>query len=395
MPLRTAGTQATEAITVADRTNATHIPALDGLRGVAIILVLFWHLLPSSVFGDRIVLVPLKLIREMGWTGVDLFFVLSGFLITTILLRNKGSKTYFRAFYARRILRIFPLYYLLLAICIFILPEIAYLEKYEFFWRDEGNPIWYWLYLANFRYGLDVPEHQFLGVTWSLSIEEQYYVVWPLVVWLFRWRTLVYIEIGLILMSVLLRFYFVEFSGYSYKFSYFFTLTHLDGLAIGGLLALGLHRATECEKALNIFGRLLPLWLLLWVAIAAYSQNFGTSRYATYDPTMLKYGYLVTALFFGSLLLNCIRGPNWIGRCFDLAPLRSVGKYSFAMYLLHWPCTVLVNEVLAVTAPPLGQGTVQTLLIFCIYFAVTYAVAYLVWIAFEGPINRQKRHFQF
>lgn len=154
-----------------------HLQELDGLRGFAILLVLCSHLvsLPPggrSPFVDRLV----GMILGLGWVGVDLFFVLSGFLITGILVQSRGGPHYFRNFYARRSLRIFPLYYLFLAIATFISPLLLSPESILTLPKEHA---WvYWLYLSNFG---GKPSEAFAH-TWSLAVEEQFYLVWPAIV---------------------------------------------------------------------------------------------------------------------------------------------------------------------------------------------------------------------
>ena len=154
------------------------IPELDGLRGIAILMVLLVHFGMFQPQGHA----EAAVFRffEMGWAGVDLFFVLSGYLITTILLKAKTSAFYYTHFYIRRFLRIFPLYYVFLTG--FLLVTL---------WQ--GAPVleqvWYWSYLANFRIGLG---HRIDGLShfWSLAIEEQFYLVWPLVIRHLRLRNI-------------------------------------------------------------------------------------------------------------------------------------------------------------------------------------------------------------
>src|SRR5258706_538487 len=166
-----------------------HIPALDGLRGVAILLVLVLHFAPyapglqaPTVLLDRLYL----RVSGIGWTGVDLFFVLSGYLITGILYDTRGSKHYFRQFYARRFLRIFPLYYVALALFLIILP---WPHSFDSVIRElRGDAVWYWTYLYNMRVAATgfLPSSA-LGHFWSLAVEEQFYLIWPIVVlWLGR-----------------------------------------------------------------------------------------------------------------------------------------------------------------------------------------------------------------
>src|ERR1035437_5812327 len=161
--------------------DARNIRALDGIRGVAIILVMlhhFEHLIPPCNIAIRF----MKLMLSYGWVGVDLFFALSGFLITGILLDTRKANNYFSAFYARRVLRIFPLYYSVLIVILgaaavwshrpHVLPLVAD-QKLSFLYLTN------WLVLWKGEWGPNI-----VGHFWSLAVEEQFYLIWPLCVWL-------------------------------------------------------------------------------------------------------------------------------------------------------------------------------------------------------------------
>ncbi len=152
------------------------IPALEGVRGVAILAVLAHQLLIDGYAGGR-ALEILRMPFQTGWAGVQLFFVLSGFLITGILLDTRRAENFWSSFYARRALRIFPVYYLLLAVTYAIAPH--------------RHQVFYWLYLANLRQLAAGPAVESLGHCWSLSVEEQFYLVWPFAVRLLDERGLV------------------------------------------------------------------------------------------------------------------------------------------------------------------------------------------------------------
>ena len=161
-----------------------HIPALDGIRGLAILLVLLCHFplygdMQPTIFIDKL----FYAMTRAGWCGVDLFFVLSGFLITGILYDAKGSRFFFRNFYMRRCLRIFPLYYGVLAVFFVIVPFVLPLGRnYELFLKDQA---WYWSYLTNIKIAIEGwPKFYALAHFWSLAVEEQFYFVWPFVVFL-------------------------------------------------------------------------------------------------------------------------------------------------------------------------------------------------------------------
>src|SRR5919106_250426 len=166
------------------------IPALDGLRGIAVILVMLHHFAlygtkPVSLFVDK----ALKAVLLSGWIGVDLFFVLSGFLITGILIDSKGGTRYFRTFYARRFLRIFPLYYGFLLAFLVLVPLLHPVgSAFTALLTEQG---WYWTYLINWKIGLTGwPEYYILGHFWTLAVEEQFSVFWPLVVFFSGRKTL-------------------------------------------------------------------------------------------------------------------------------------------------------------------------------------------------------------
>jgi len=150
------------------------VPELDGLRGVAILMVLLFH------FGGP----PINLctwLLSYGWAGVDLFFVLSGFLITTILLNTKDSPQYFSSFYGRRVLRIFPLYFMALALYFHV--EMPWLVSHKQATAvSVGDQLWCWFYLLNWH-DVTAGINGNLSHLWSLSIEEQFYLVWPLAIW--------------------------------------------------------------------------------------------------------------------------------------------------------------------------------------------------------------------
>src|SRR5688572_7114217 len=152
--------------------NRGHIPALDGLRGIAVLIVLGFHIFPNHV--------------KFGWAGVDLFFVLSGFLITGILLESKGTPNYYRNYLAKRTLRIFPLYYFFLIVFFIVFPLVGYSDSIYNYDYLSSTQSWYWLYIQNWRIFFDphYPGEDIISHFWSLAIEEQFYIFWPLVIYL-------------------------------------------------------------------------------------------------------------------------------------------------------------------------------------------------------------------
>ena len=214
----------------------SHWPALDGLRGTAILAVLVCHyasLLPRT---------PAVGLLEIGWAGVDLFFVLSGFLITGILLDARGTPNYFRNFYARRALRIFPLYYgflvvtLLVSLVVRLAPGASH-EGIRHLWAAQPS---LWTYTVNYWIPTQTgwnPWSEMVIPLWSLSVEEQFYLVWPLVVCRLSERGLVRLCVGIVAGALLLRLSLTA-AGVDWSWLYFVTPARADSLAAGALLAL-------------------------------------------------------------------------------------------------------------------------------------------------------------
>jgi peptidoglycan/LPS O-acetylase OafA/YrhL len=211
-----------------------HVPALDGIRGLAILMVMLYHLtLPPAAALDRV----WAGIASFGWAGVDLFFVLSGFLITGILFDAKGGKHYFRNFYARRTLRIFPLYYAVMMVLLVIVPRLPFAHAARYA-AASGDQIWYWTYLSNFALGW---RHEWnlgsLDLAWSLAIEEQFYLLWPAVVFLLGRRALIGICGAVIVAALAARTALTLWGAHPIPI-HVLTPCRMDSLALGALVAL-------------------------------------------------------------------------------------------------------------------------------------------------------------
>jgi peptidoglycan/LPS O-acetylase OafA/YrhL len=215
----------------------SHLPVLDGVRGLAILLVLTFHF---AVMYDCEEMLRHWWLRPLagGWCGVDLFFVLSGCLITGILLDAKGGSHFFRNFYARRALRIFPLYYGFLVL-IFLARPVFALSSDALADMDRARS-WLGLYGQNVWLmfsGRWLPP--LVNHLWSLAVEEQFYLAWPFLVWLCSRRRLAWVCGGVLAGCLALRVAMM-LAGLDPMVAYVFTLTRLDGFAAGGLVALAL-----------------------------------------------------------------------------------------------------------------------------------------------------------
>lgn len=366
------------------------IPALEGIRGMAILLVLFFHLnLLRLVATENTLDGFASTIFSAGWSGVDLFFVLSGFLITRILYQAKESDRYFTNFYLRRTLRIFPLYYAVLVLTFIVIPHLPSglipSEKLDRWGKVDVNPLWYWFYLSNFSTAMAGSwGHGILDVTWSLAIEEQFYLLWPWIVYTFDRKRLLQI-CGLIFVTAFITRSVMTICGMSPIAIYVFTPARLDTLAAGAFVALvvaggGGVRSLYPARLIWLVTAAMCLGLMLWRGSA---DNM--------DPVIQTVGLSLVAMNLAALLAAVLsQSPaHWITRIFSVRILRSFGKYSYAIYLAHLPLSALLrdtlygpNQFLTVSGSKLpGQ---------LLFYFVTIALIYLVAL---GSWHLWEKHF--
>ena len=366
-----------------------HLPALDGLRGIAILCVLAMHfaIAPPLTAGDRFVYA----LARNGWIGVDLFFVLSGFLITGILLDSRGKPGAVKSFYARRVLRIFPLYYAFL-ISLFVLdrwtsaagPWVA---------QVQGEQAWHWLYLTNFLAARDgwagLPG---VGHLWSLAIEEQFYLLWPFAVLFLARRRLLPLCLGMLGVSLATRLVLV-YLGTSPIAVYALTFTRWDGLAVGAMIAIvarqrgGLDALARWSPPVLVAGSLATVGFL---SAAPYRSHYGVATQTT--------GYAVLALTFGALLVFAVRAREGsrLHRSLSAPGLRFFGRYSYGIYVLHGP---LLSWLAAVGFSPAlmpkvwGSALPGQAMFAAGALAASTAVALVSWHLVEQPFLALKRFF--
>jgi peptidoglycan/LPS O-acetylase OafA/YrhL len=376
---------------VTQRAQEGFIPALDGLRGIAIILVMLHHFTYYQPTAGVDALISSVL--SFGWVGVDLFFVLSGFLITGILLDTRGSQRYFTTFYARRTLRIFPLYYLVLFLAFVVLPLFPALHT-VIAGPIEVPPQWpYWLYLTNVAIADRGWVHGWVDVAWSLAIEEHFYLVWPFLIWLCPPRLMAVVCAAIILAEPIAR----NFARTSFEQAlpiYVLTWFRVDGLAIGALLALAQRRGL-----LPALDRWVPIVVIAGVAGLIACTILGGHTW-WWNRRMQEYGYSLIAITAGAMLVSAVTRPAdslW-PRMLSAGWLRAFGKYSYCLYLIHLPVMRIVREY--VVNPEeygkLGIGPWSAQVLF--YGAATvpaFALAWLSWRLFESPILRLKARFPY
>jgi peptidoglycan/LPS O-acetylase OafA/YrhL len=339
------------------------IPQLDAVRGLAVLLVLLHN-------SDRYSSLHLHLVSDNGWMGVDLFFVLSGFLITGILLDTKQSEGYFRNFYARRCLRIWPLYYSLLLFMFVIVPLVRPSEAHAVF-EARSSPWWaYPIFLQNFLIPIPTMATGALGVTWSLAVEEQFYLVWPLVVRFCTQAQLRAIAIAVICISPVLRFYLSLHQVIIYSN----TFCRLDGLMAGALLALVIRSANFSPSKL-----LTRAWISFLVSapLALIFEMVFHARWIVFSLTaMASVAFIYLALF---------STQKWLQGLLTNRFMVYTGTISYGIYLL---------EKIPLDAAKAFHLDKHQFLALPITAAVTYVMAATSWNLLERPILKLKRFFE-
>jgi peptidoglycan/LPS O-acetylase OafA/YrhL len=351
-----------------------YIPQFDGLRGLAILSVLIGH----SGFLEAL---PHAGMLEYTRFGVDLFFVLSGFLITGILTDSRGSQHYFRNFYARRALRIWPLYYLVLFVAFVVAPLFAPSM------RPTAVSVWpaFVFYVQNIVFAYRSTYPFGLGATWSLAVEEQFYLTWPVLVFLLKKRTLAIVSVLLAVMSLSLRLFF-HVHGAPVGFVHFFTLSRLDSIAFGSLAALWL-RSPSCT-------------LVRWRTHAYQFLGFGMAGTILARVLMHRnssiVGYTFLAFTFTGLLgISLASDPrsSLLGRSLSAAWLRYIGRISYGIYLLHYPLFILWARFIGSLGFYQTHKLAGNLAGFAGQIALATIAASISWRFFEEPILRLKELF--
>lgn len=342
---------------------------LDGVRALAILMVVAWHYLGITGGPES---TQWRVFR-IGASGVDLFFVLSGYLITKILLTNAGASNYFSTFYLRRSFRIFPIYFAMVAI--YLVGRQFDGVKVLF----DGTVPW-WSYILGIQNVWMAIQQTFgatwLGATWSLAVEEQFYLVFPLVVYLTPPRMLSWILVALLVLCPIGRM--IDF-GLGDQFGYYVLMPlRADVLAIGALIAW-----------LEVFGRASPSMrkaarIVFWIGACFFPVFAWFFIQSGFHMAMWGHSYLV--LFYGAALFMVLDKRGAL----QLAPLRSrvaafIARISYALYLVHTPVLVLTFAMVH-SAPNLAiRGGI--LLTACA-FAVAVLICWISYLVVEGPLIR-------
>jgi|SRR5579871_1545905 len=366
------------AIGTASAKPATHkpvpgrIPELDGLRGIAILLVVLFHFnaafAPSWRFAQFF---------QIGWIGVDLFFVLSGYLITGILLDSVGRPGYYFSFITRRTLRIFPVYYA----CLILYCVLTYIPKaieWNEFWRSGGW--WYAIYLGNVKNFVENswPALGLLTPLWSLQVEEQFYLSFPFVVRAASRTNLARILMGSVIAALGLRIVLTIALPSNLLGTYTLMPCRMDPLAMGGLIAIARREWPERLKSFAI-----PAITI--VSSVAFLGICYRTNLTPWSNLMRTIGYTALDLAFAGLLVIVVSArPRGLLGILRFPFLVWLGMISYGVYLLQVPAELVTGRWLT---PLLGVGR-GSALEFLLALALVMGTAWLSWRFFESPILR-------
>jgi peptidoglycan/LPS O-acetylase OafA/YrhL len=358
------------------------ITSLDGLRGFAVLAVMLHHSAnynPTDNLINRVIRGGLSL----GWIGVDLFFVLSGFLITGILLNTRNCRNYFSSFWCRRALRILPLSYGFLLLALAVFPRIV-----QPGWLPAKADYWlYPTYLMNWLPLWHEPWHaNILGHFWSLCIEEQFYLVWPLLVLFLNPRALPRVLVALGLLTIAGRGWWVWNYGPN-DFIDRATITRADSLLAGALCACLLHRQQITRRVTSMLGFVALILLSSFVAI------FYAVGGESWEVFVREAGFPILAVAFSALLVYTVQTdhePGWMQTILRCRPLTSLGKIAYGVYIFHVPVFYFV-DVAFIVANLMGRFV---LLKFVLKYCLSIGIASMSFEYFERPFLLMKDRFR-
>lgn len=357
--------------------SGSYIPELDCIRAIGISLVLLIHLWPHALFP------AIFRVTQMGWMAMDAFFVLSGFLITGILVDTRSRADYFRNYYARRALRIFPLYYCTLLAAIAVL-QFSHGPDYSSFTRHWGSPAWFVFYIGNFKiaYLGRYPPARTLSGLWSLQIEEQFYLLLPWAVRFLQREQLSRMLWSFVFLSPLLRLVVFWWNPANRVAQFVLLPCHMEGLALGALIAIRFRSGPwKISKAR------LTILVIGLISIICLSPLVEPSLTDNYSPFNRLVGYSLSSWACACIVMWLIafRGSRYT-RLLRSAPVRYLATTSYGIYLLHPLVLHFVSES-GRFGLHLPYGSLSTCLA---TIGLSTIGASVSWYTLERPIARLK-----
>lgn len=342
-------------------------------------MVLICHLeYQGDIVGNSRMMYALGRVLFTGWAGVDLFFVLSGFLITGILLDTSSAANRWTAFYMRRVLRIFPLYYLAIAGMVFVAPLFPALMPY---YPSTTGWISYLAYIQNWYIPVWEPTHAILAHFWSLGVEEQFYLVWPACVWLIPRKRLAWTCVAGCVIALTLRCAMLRLNMPS-DVILMNTVTRMDALLCGGFCAIAVRDGVMLGRIRAALPYVLAVVVIGMFLIEVVAREVGSRGIYT-----LSVGFTLLATGFGSLVMYAYLngGRDTIfARTLSWSPLRAFGRYSYGIYVYHGIVFFTLNSMFRVRGWLFSGLLILT----------TFAVATLSFHAFENQFLKLKSRFR-
>jgi peptidoglycan/LPS O-acetylase OafA/YrhL len=367
------------------QTGATCL-ALDGVRGLAILAVTLYRICKELGPSDHPLLNNLYRFAPVGERGVELFFVLSGFLISGILLRTKGNDHYFRNFWVRRAIRIFPLYFTCLVICLWILPWLVGESGYR---SAREEQFYLWTYTSNLRMSwLNQWCFGPLDHFWSLAVEEHFYLVWPILVWIFPTKRLGIICLGMIVGVGVAR----TLAALNPRFDVAVSVAthfHADAIVFGCLLAIGFELRRISPNPEGWKKRIERASWLMLVILIPLLIGLALSR-----RRLLEVGSTLcpAAFFAGMAILILSKREALLVRLLEWRPLRILGRYSYGMYVVQLPLVTAFPATLLLSRLPLNPVIASGLYSLCMFVGIV-SLAAISYHLLESPFLRLRKYF--
>jgi peptidoglycan/LPS O-acetylase OafA/YrhL len=359
------------------------IAEVDGLRGLAILLVVSFHYinnqLVNSTAGAGKLLAKLT---GFGWVGVDLFFVLSGFLIGNIVLRHAGSKGFFKSFYIRRLLRIVPNYYLLLVVYAALI-SIPFFKGSSFITGDNVIPLWsYFAMIHNFfMANLNSLGNSSISITWSIGIEEQFYLTFPFLLSIVNRKYINHVLIALIIISLAAKAQFSDWIP-----PYVLPYCRMDALCFGVLVA-NLFQRHDFEGIVN------RNYKILLVVLSVVVVFCGLLYYKLGDLGIFKQT-LFSIVFCILLLIALVRKSTWFASVLRIPVLRWIGMISYSLYLFHYLILGMFHLIFSEKGD-LGIFDLRDVIVTLGAFFTSVLISWLIYRLLELPLVTYGKRYKY